>query len=84
MSTSESLPLPDFGIHACKLIPYLEAGEICLAFTEISLVYPTINRNERKLVIFLPPDARSVMGPRALVQYACCLVNLLDIAGWHP
>ena len=69
MPASQSLPLlPDFGIHSCKLIPYLEAGEISLAFTEISMFYATINQNERKLVISLLPDTRSIAGPRALVQ----------------
>ena len=69
MSTSESISsLPDFGIYACKLISYPEAGEIFLAFKEISLFCTTISRNERKLVISLPPDTISITGPRALVQ----------------
>ena len=60
MFTSEShLLLPDFGVHACKWIRYPEVAEICLAFTEISLFYTTINRSDRKLVISLPPDTRS-------------------------
>ena len=63
MPISESPSLPDFGIHACKLIPYPEAGEICLTFTETSLLYPTINQNERKLITFLPRDTRSTMRP---------------------
>ena len=64
MFISESLLLlPDFGVHACKSIRYPEVAEICLAFTEISLLYTSINQNDRKLVISLPPDTRSSTRP---------------------
>ena len=62
MSTSESLPLlSNFRKNACKLIPYPEAGEICVEFAKISLLYTTINRYERSLVISSPRDTRSIM-----------------------
>ena len=45
-------------------------------FLEISPFYTTTNRNERKFVIAILPDTRSISEPRALLQSVFHLVKL--------
>ena len=53
-------------------------------FIEISLFYTTTNRNERKFVIAILPDTRSIPEPRALLQLVFYLVNLQGIVAPYP
>ena len=50
---------------------------IACAFIENSLFYTRIHTDEREFVISILPNAKLSTGPRALLQFAFDLVNLL-------
>ena len=63
---------------------FQKLGTFTWEFIVISRSYTTTDPNERNFVIAILPDTRLITEPRALLQLAFCLVNLLGILAPYP
>ena len=69
---------PSFKIVHGNVYHIQKVMRIACAFIVISLLYTLMCSDEKKFVISILPDERLSTGPRALLQCAFDLVNLLQ------